>query len=262
MESAGHITRPTRCSRLARSTLPPCRETLWTISTALSLFSFGVLPETREEIDVESGSEHSTHAANTEKKHQTKPKARSRLGTACAQGTFWGTGGGRRSPETQIVSPSSCWWPSWKDPWQISHSPGTQVPKHSLWSAALSCWRNWRCLSAACARHFGRADFRTHHIAAGLGQRHFTTAHSLRRFVEVISRWATIFRIKLEIDHILGIDSEWAGALSRNKELIKGCFPPEQRTEFFVNDYSAPVMNRFASLSTTGGQTSFASWNP
>ena len=51
----------------------------------------------------------------------------------------------------------------------------------------------------------------------------FTTAHPLRRFVQVIIRWATISRIKLE--YLPGIDNEWSDALSRNKEFIKGFFP-------------------------------------
>ena len=46
----------------------------------------------------------------------------------------------------------------------------------------------------------------------------FTIAHPLRRFVQVIIPWATISRIKLEIDDIPGIDNEWADALSRNKD--------------------------------------------
>ena len=90
----------------------------------------------------------------------------------------------------------------------------------------------------------------------------FTTAHPLRGSVQVIIRWATISRIKLEVDYLPGIDNEWADALSRNNEFINGFFPSEQRIEFSVNDCSAPVMNRRASPSTTDGQTSFASWNP
>ena len=68
----------------------------------------------------------------------------------------------------------------------------------------------------------------------------FTTAHPLRRFVQVIIRWATISRIKLEVDYIPGIDNEWADAVSRNKEFIKCFFPAEQRIEFSVNDLLNP----------------------
>ena len=70
--------------------------------------------------------------------------------------------------------------------------------------------------------------------------RGFTIAHPLRRFVQVITRWATISWVNLEVDNIPGIDNEWANALSRNKEFIKGFFPPEQRIEFSVNDLLRP----------------------
>ena len=36
----------------------------------------------------------------------------------------------------------------------------------------------------------------------------FTTAHPLRRFVQVITRWAIISRIKLEVDYLPRIDNE------------------------------------------------------
>ena len=55
----------------------------------------------------------------------------------------------------------------------------------------------------------------------------FTTARPLRRFVQVIVRWATISRVKLEVDYIPGNDNEWPDALSRKKEFIKGFFPPD-----------------------------------
>ena len=64
----------------------------------------------------------------------------------------------------------------------------------------------------------------------------FTTAHPLRRFVQVIIRWATISRIKLDVDYIPGIENECADALSRKKEFIKDFFPSEQGIEFSVND--------------------------
>ena len=67
----------------------------------------------------------------------------------------------------------------------------------------------------------------------------FTTKHPLRRFVQVITRWATISCVKLEVD-LPGIDNEWADGLSRNKAFIKGFFPPEQRIEFSVNDLLRP----------------------
>ena len=92
---------------------------------------------------------------------------------------------------------------SWKDPWQVSRSPGTQVPQHIL------------------------------------------TAHPLRRFVRIVVRWATISRIKLDIDYIPGIDNEWTDALSHNMEHKKGFFPPEQRIEFFVNDLLSPCQEPF-----------------
>ena len=50
--------------------------------------------------------------------------------------------------------------------------------------------------------------------------RGFTTSHPLRRFVQVIIRWATTTRVKLEVDFFPGIDNEWADALSRNKGFI------------------------------------------
>ena len=53
----------------------------------------------------------------------------------------------------------------------------------------------------------------------------FTTAGPLRRFVQVTIRWATITRVKLEIDYLPGIDNEWADALSRNKDFNQGFLP-------------------------------------
>ena len=68
----------------------------------------------------------------------------------------------------------------------------------------------------------------------------FTTAHPLRRFVQVFTRRATISRIKLEVDYLPGIDNEWADALSRNKDSIKGFFPRAQRIEFYLIDLLSP----------------------
>ena len=42
-------------------------------------------------------------------------------------------------------------------------------------------------------------------------------------------RWATIFRIKLEVDGLPGIDNEWADALNRDKDSVRGFLLPEQR---------------------------------
>ena len=70
--------------------------------------------------------------------------------------------------------------------------------------------------------------------------RGFTIAHPLRHLFHFIIRWATISLVKLEVDNILGIDNEWANALSRNKVSIKGFFPPAQRIEFSVNDLLRP----------------------
>ena len=77
----------------------------------------------------------------------------------------------------------------------------------------------------------------------------FTTAHPLRRFVEVFTRWATFPCIKLEVDYIQRIDNEWADALSRDKDSITEFFLPTQRIELRRNDL------------TKGGQSSSASWN-
>ena len=54
--------------------------------------------------------------------------------------------------------------------------------------------------------------------------------------VQLATRWAKISRVKLKVDYLSGIDNEWADALSRKKDSIKGFFQPEQRIEFSVND--------------------------
>ena len=69
----------------------------------------------------------------------------------------------------------------------------------------------------------------------------FTTADPLRRFVQVTIRWATIFRVKLDVDYLPGIDNEWVDALSRSEDSINSFLPPEQRIEFSVNDLPSPV---------------------
>ena len=57
----------------------------------------------------------------------------------------------------------------------------------------------------------GRATMRQNSdcVTAGAAiTKGFTTARPLRRFVQVIVRWVTISRVKLEFDYIPGIDNE------------------------------------------------------
>ena len=150
-------------------------------------------------------------------------------------GTFWGTGW-QCSPDTQFVSPSSCWW------FQLE---GSMADLPQSWHAGtdaqplISCFELLAQLAPLVCRlrsplpTSGRITLRqgSDNVTSGAAtMKGFTTAHPLRRFVQVIVRWATISRIKLEIDN------EWAAALSRNKKFIKGFFPPKQRIELSVND--------------------------
>ena len=129
----------------------------------------------------------SAHAnARSDATGHAERRAESAAADACAQGTFWGIGGGASPKHSQFL------WglaggSSSKNPWQISRSPGTQEPTHSLSSAALSCWRSLRWWSVACARlcwflgasQCGKAD----NVTAGAAiKKGFTTSHPLRRF--------------------------------------------------------------------------------
>ena len=175
----------------------------------------------------------------------TRPQEGSAAADAYAQGTFWGIGGWC-SPETQSVTPGSYWW---------SQLEGSMADRPQSWHSGtgaqpvISCFELLAQLALLVCRlrsplpTSGRITLRqsSDNVTAGAAiVKGFTTAHPLRRFVQVITRWATISRIKLEVDYLPGIDNEWADALSRNKEFIKGFFPSERRIDFSVNDLLSP----------------------
>ena len=110
----------------------------------------------------------------------------------------------------------------------------------------------------------GRISLRqsSDNVTAGAAiMKEFTTAHLLRRFVQVFTRWAAIYRVTLEVGFLPGIDNDWADALSRSKDSMKGFFPPAQRINFCLNDLFRLAINRGEFPSTKGGQSSFVSWS-
>eukprot|EP00959_Pyramimonas_sp_CCMP1952_P405659 8502191-Pyramimonas_sp.AAC.1 len=66
----------------------------------------------------------------------------------------------------------------------------------------------------------------------------FTASHPLRHFVQLATRWSSIARarVKLEIDHVPGVDNKWADALSRNCGWIQHFFPKDQRVHIDLSD--------------------------
>ena len=138
-----------------------------------------------------------------------------------------GEGGGWCSPEKQSTTPGSCWWFQLEGPMADLPQPwhaGTEA------QPLISCFELLAELALLVCRlrsplpTSGRITLRQSSdnvTAGGAIMKGFTTAHPLRRFVQVLIRWATVSRIKLEADYLPGIDNEWADPLSRNKKSLR-----------------------------------------
>ena len=123
---------------------------------------------------------------------------------ACAQGSLWGIGEWC-SAETQSVTPGSCWW------FQLE---GSIADLPQSWLAGneaqpfFSCFELLALLALLVCRLrsplpvSGRISLRrgSDNVTAGAAiMKDFTTSHPLRRFVQIVVRWATTSRVKLEV---------------------------------------------------------------